>query len=261
LLDFFSKYAKEFIFAIIHQLHDNPPESIVFKSLEVLARITVPVSSEELPQQKPSKSISSMSVEFPMNDSSIAFAMKILQSRQRLESRDREVFAALIQLHSDNQSLLADFSKVITYMCRLQPPEFVMVSFAVEVHCFLEQKSANQPDSAPQPSDLRFVSTCIQHMNHVLFNNQEARELRDALKDCIGIQEDTDEHRQRCRVFSILLHSFSHNIAATLSLCLWVGAYRTASLLLSKIDPLDINLIFLLEIDRLVEMLERPIFR
>lgn len=204
-------------------------------------------------------------MEFPMNDSSVGYAMKTLdQSRRQLKSRDREVFSALIQLHADNQKLLADLSNVITYMCTLQPPEFVMVSFAVEVHRFIKQKSSDRPgyqSGTPRPRDLRFASSCIQHMNHVLFNTEEARELRVALKDCIAVKGDTEEHRQRSRLFHILFHSFSHNIAATLSLCLWAGAYRTAHLVLSRIDPLDINLIFLLEIDRLVEMLERPLFR
>jgi len=48
---------------------------------------------------------------------------------------------------------------------------------------------------------------------------------------------------------------------ASTSLCLWGGAFRTASLFLRSIDPLDIHLMFLLELDKLVEMLERPLFR
>lgn len=258
----------------------NPPEVIVYKSLEVLARITVPVSGEEPPRQRSTKAMlgrggpagtasgggaDSEDMEFPMNDSSVEYAMKTLdQSRLQLKSRDREVFSALIQLHADNRELLADLSNVVTYMCKLQPPEFVMVSFAVELHRFTKQKIQSRPDNQieePQPRVLRFVSSCIQHLNHVMFNSTEARELRDTLKDCIASQGESEEHRQRSRLFHILLHSFSHNIAATLSLCLWAGAYRTAFLLLSRIDPLDINLIFLLEIDRLVEMIERPLFR
>jgi len=62
-------------------------------------------------------------------------------------------------------------------------------------------------------------------------------------------------------LFHILLHSFSHNLVAATSLCLWGGACRTASLFLKKIDPLDISLVFLLELDKLVEMIERPLFR
>lgn len=216
------------------------------------------------PSSCDSSAIDSKELEFPINDASVNFAMNILQSRRSLESRDREVFAALIQLHAENQYLMADMSDVITFMCKLQPPEFVMVSFAVEVHRFILRNvviPGKNDDRNPRPCDLKFVSSCIQHLNHVLFNTDEARPLRDALKDCISTTKDTDEDRQRSRLFSILLYSFSHNIAATLSLCLWVGAYRTAFFLISRIDPLDINLMFLLEVDLLVEMLERPLFR
>jgi hypothetical protein len=48
---------------------------------------------------------------------------------------------------------------------------------------------------------------------------------------------------------------------ATTSLCLWGGAFRTASLYLKRINPLDIHLMFLLELDKMVETIERPLFR
>ena len=197
-------------------------------------------------------------LEFPMNDDSLEFATQNLKRK----SRDREVFSTLIQLHADNEWLLADLSSIMTYMCKLQTPEFVMVSFAVELHAFIERKvKLRNKTGTADPRDLKFVSACIQNMNHVTFNTEEARHLREALKDCIVDQASNDESNRRTRLFHILLHSFSHNIAATLSLCLWAGAYRTAYLGLNLINPLDINLIFLLEIDRLIEMLERPIFR
>lgn len=150
-------------------------------------------------------------------------------------------------------------------MCKLQPPEFVMISFSVELDRFI-RKQKLAADSSKQKSfakDLRFVSSFIQHMCHVLLNAEEAKEVRDVLIDCVGSKPKapTERDRQRTKVFHILLHSFAHNLPSALSLCLWSGAFRSASLFLSRIDPMDINLIFLLEIDRLVEMLERPIFR
>jgi hypothetical protein len=98
-------------------------------------------------------------------------------------------------------------------------------------------------------------------MSHVLVNAKEAKELRAALKDSMCSESKTEKDIQRSHIFHILLHTFAHNIAATISLCLWAGAYRTAAHILHRIHPLDIDLIFLLEIDRVVEMLERPFFR
>jgi hypothetical protein len=262
---------------------DNPPEEIIYKSLEVLANITVPVKGEGPQDQhrnasflsgfttaSPARTEGSGDDDennpiFPMTDSNVDFALDILDSSRRvLKSRDREVFSALIQLHAFNWHLIGDFSKVIAYMCRLQPPEFVFLSFAVELEAFVQRRYKLGDESAPDEAlsrDLQFVSSFIQQMCHVLLNSRETKKLRDALKDCIGQQANTEQDQRKRRLFHVLLHSFSHNLVATTSLCVWGGAFRTASLFLRSIDPLDINLMFLLELDKLVELIERPLFR
>lgn len=53
-----------------------------------------------------------------MDEENANFALEILEpSRRRLLSRDRGVFASLIDLHSKHQKLLMDISKVIELMC------------------------------------------------------------------------------------------------------------------------------------------------
>ena len=53
-----------------------------------------------------------------MDEESAIFALGILEPSQRtLLSRDRAVFASLIDLHSKHQKLLIDLSKVIELMC------------------------------------------------------------------------------------------------------------------------------------------------
>ena len=202
-----------------------------------------------------------------MNNSSVGFALDILdKQRSLLRSRDRQVFSALIHLYGYNLHLIGDLSRVIAYMSRLQPPEFVFVSFAVELDHFVRRKrqiqKRNDVSHHLVSQDYQFVSAFIQQMCLVLLNSKEASELRNVLKDCIGCGSEVEERdRRRSRLFHILLHSFSHNLVATTSLCLWGGACRTASLFLKQIDPLDISLVFLLELDKLVEMIERPLFR
>ena len=279
-------YAKEFVYAIIHQFVHNPPKDIVEKSLEVLAKITKIVPGEQVDRISSQIAMAKLGnpawasdgsgiedvVPAIMNESSIDYALQILGTDRKKEtSRDREVFWALIQLHSYNENLLQDLTGMITYMCKLQPSEFVMVSFAVELDRFIRKKSTpskseNLSLSAPlhekvAQKDLKFVSSFVQHMSHVLLNAEEAVDVRKSLIDCIGSKGSTERDRQMSRVFHILLHSFSHNLASAISLCLWSGAFKTASLVLNIIDPLDINLVFLLEIDKLVELLERPLFR
>ena len=106
-----------------------------------------------------------------------------------------------------------------------------------------------------------FASAFVQQMSHVLLNAQEAASMRELLKDCIGQKGLTDMDKRKTQLFHIILHTFSHNFVAALSLCLWGGAFRTASRVIRSIHPLDVNLVFLLEADRLVELLERPLFR
>lgn len=280
------------MFAIIHQLMDSAPKSIVYKSLEVLAKITVPVQGESGQRSMTSPSVvaaianptrvsddtkgddgssDAKARRSPMNESNISYAFDILEPERRaMMSRNREVFSALIDLYSCNMSLMDDLSSVLAYMCRLQPSEFVFVSFAVELDKFISSKVMPKPStSSTSPmapaSDLRFVSSFVQNLNHVLLNKPEAKPMRDALRDCVRFPKagpTLDERaRQRSRLFHIMLHSFAHNLAATISLCIWAGAYRTTSLFLNNSDPLDINLMFLLEVDRFIEHLERPLFR
>ena len=287
-----SGYAREFITPIIHQLVDNPPEEIVLKSLEVLAKITIPVESERIHSNSALllTSLPSAGQKEPpdeanqgiMSNFNVVFALDILEtSRGEHKSRDREVFSALIHLHAFNHQLLADLSRVIQIMCTLQPPEFVLVSFAVEIDRFV-QKRLIDGDNNPRetgnekliPSgvtrnclrqalsaDLEFVASFVQQMNHVLLNTDEAKSVRDLLHDCVGSRSQGERGSRRVRLFHILLHSFSHNLIASVSLCLWAGAFKTACTFLYCINPLDINLAFFLELDKLVEVLERPLFR
>jgi hypothetical protein len=276
----------------------NPPERIIFKSLEVLANITVPVDGEK----KQIRSMSNASLtglgsyhgaitdvdedpqqqfEPPMTNADAIYALEILDfKRGQSKSRDRGVFSAVIQLHAYNHQLLADLSRVIQFMCTLQPPEFVFISFAVELDRFVRLSLARNGVASPEEEkkddgmnnrkdsndhalskDLLFVSSFVQQMTHVLLATDEASDLRELLRDCVGRRSDSERDKRRIKLFHILLHSFSHNLIASVSLCLWGGAYRTAAYFLQHIDPLDIHLVFLLELDKMVELLERPLFR
>ena len=109
--------------------------------------------------------------------------------------------------------------------------------------------------------DLAFVSNFAQQLSIVFFAAPETEQLRQVLKDSIGFKGNTVRDERRARLFHILLYTFSHNIVATLAFCLWGGAFLTASTFLQKIDPLDVSLMFYLEIDQLIDLIERPLFR
>ena len=271
-------YAREFVFAIINQLLDHPPKAIVSKSIEVLAKITIPDPGEDASRSKISRSPAKLPIsarrggdDLMSNDSIpetiFTSALEVIEpERKALVSRNREVFAAVIRLHAHNVELLSDLASFVTHMCKLQPPEFIFMSFAVEIDRYVleqqkEQESQGTGAAELQAKSLKYVSAFVQHLSFVLLNADETRALRDVLRDCIGSRSPSEQDRKRAMVFQILLHAFAHNYPAAVSLCFFAGAYKTISLSLNALDPLEIDLNFLLEVDRLVEMLERPLFR
>ncbi len=183
--------------------------------------------------------------------------------------------------HSRDQPFALHISILIFFcrrcsICSLQPPEFVFVSFAYELDGFIVSRMKRREMVLESPGkdtqtvkqelasfamDLAFVSNFAQQLGIVLFAAPEASRIRHVLKNSIGGKRNTVRDARRARLFHILLYTFSHNIVATLAFCLWGGAFLTASAFLQKIDPLDISLMFYLEVDQLVDLIERPLFR
>jgi len=70
----------------------------------------------------------------------------------------------------------------------------------------------------------------------------------------VGQNGNTVRDARRARMFHILLYTFLHNIVATLEFYLWCDAFLTASTFLQNINPLDVSLMFYLELDQLVDL-------
>jgi len=70
-------------------------------------------------------------------------------------------------------------------------------------------------------------------------------------------QIDNPENRD---LFIVLYRSWCHNPSATLSLCLLSCLYEQGTQLISRFAELEITVSFLVEIDKLVQLLESPIF-
>ena len=288
------QYEEEFVSPMVRLLNDAS-EIIVFKILEVLSKITVTgasnfgmspslssTSSKNLLfQQAVSKEQEQTPDEeqsHPMTDANASFALGMLDisEKDRL-SRNREVFAALIHTHSLNPSLLSGLSRILRKMCLLQPPEFIYISFGFELNNFVSKllshrqkilSTENKGSKKVRQEEMRvakylhFVSKFVQVMINVLLTAKETERCRCWLKDCISEKgKDTNNERKE-QLFHILLNTFAHDSVAAISLCLWCGAYRTASSFLHSIDPLDLDLFFYLELDHLIEFIEsRPLFR
>ncbi|KAL6058534.1 PtdIns(3,5)P(2) sythesis regulation factor [Balamuthia mandrillaris] len=100
--------------------------------------------------------------------------------------------------------------------------------------------------------DPEFSSTMIQTLNLILLTSTEVFELRQHLKD-LTCRESQD-------LFAVLYQSWCHNAVATLSLCLLAQAYEHATDLIFKFAEMEITVTMLMEIDKLIQLLESPIF-
>ncbi|XP_064393704.1 protein VAC14 homolog isoform X2 [Halichondria panicea] len=100
--------------------------------------------------------------------------------------------------------------------------------------------------------DFIFASIMVQYLNLILFTASELYGLRMQLKDLTTTDNWT--------LFTTLYRSWSHNPVATVALCLLTQNYDHASNLVLKFANIEITASLLKEIDRLVQLVESPIF-
>jgi vacuole morphology and inheritance protein 14 len=91
-----------------------------------------------------------------------------------------------------------------------------------------------------------------QTLNLILITAPETIEMRRRLKNI--------ETRDGFSLFSCLYRSWCHNPIACFSLCLLAQAYEHASLLMTVIGELEITVSMLVQTDKLVQLLESPVF-
>lgn len=100
--------------------------------------------------------------------------------------------------------------------------------------------------------ELRFATEMVQILNQILLTSSELFELRNQLKDLAT--------ERSASLFCCLYKTWCHSPVATVSLCLLSQCHQHASLLISKFGNLEVTVDFLTEIDKLVQLLESPIF-
>ncbi|KAJ6816635.1 protein VAC14-like protein isoform X1 [Iris pallida] len=101
--------------------------------------------------------------------------------------------------------------------------------------------------------DLDFASIIIQALNLILLTSSELAELRALLKQSLVNTSGRD-------LFLSLYSSWCHSSMATISLCLLAQSYRHASAVIQSLGEEDINVKFLVQLDKLIRLLETPIF-
>ncbi|XP_033115389.1 protein VAC14 homolog isoform X1 [Anneissia japonica] len=100
--------------------------------------------------------------------------------------------------------------------------------------------------------DLKFATNMVQTLNTILLTSTELFELRNQLKDL--------KTKEICSLFCCLYKTWCHNPVATVSLCFLTQNYKHACDIIFHFGELEVTVDFLTEIDKLIQLLESPIF-
>ena len=100
--------------------------------------------------------------------------------------------------------------------------------------------------------NLGFACTMIQTLNVILLTSSELFDLRNKLKDLDSLES--------CELFKCLYISWCHNPVATVALCLLSQHYGHACNIIRSFENIEVTVEFLTEIDKLVQLIESPIF-
>lgn len=144
----------------------------------------------------------------------------------------------LLQLFSTDRKLLEIRGNlIIRQLCLNLMPERIYRTLA---------------DCIEKDEDIEFASIMVQNLNNNLITAPELAELRKRLRNL--------ESRDGQMFFVALFRAWCYNAVATFSLCLLAQAYEQAYNLLQIFAELEMTVNMLIQIDKLVQLLESPVF-
>jgi hypothetical protein len=168
----------------------------------------------------------------------------------------------LIRLFAENRALLeAKAAFILRRMCLMLEPTVIYISMA--------KLLVDQPNR-------EFASLMVELMNLILLTAIELTSLRDVLRGCASpfesdrvpglsvekaaLKDSGDEDVDSETVFMTLYRTWCINPVASFSLCLLANAYELGSKIVSKFAETTISVGVLMQVDKLVQLLETPIF-
>jgi len=232
------------------QLLKDQSDSVVLLTVQVLSRIS-------LPQIVPDGSIS--------------------RDSPRDEAQFEMVIKSILALFNNDRNLLETRgSLIVRRLCVLLNAKSVYLVMADIISSY--NVSPNSDDSFT----LEFVATMVQTLNLILLTASELHNLRQLLQESFSRDTPADDtnatavvsrsssyrrgsgkyyaKNEGARVFASLFHCWSNNPVSTFSICLLARAYDLAFALVKKFSELEITVGFLMQIDKLVHLIESPIF-
>ncbi|KYK60706.1 Armadillo-type fold domain containing protein [Drechmeria coniospora] len=178
-----------------------------------------------------------------LSDPSDAVVKKDLQLLSQISRNSEDDYFAnfmvnLLQLFSTDRKLLETRGNlIIRQLCTSLNPERIYRTLA---------------DCIEKEEDVEFASIMVQNLNNNLITAPQLGEVRKRLRNL--------ETRDGQTLFVALFRSWCYNAVATFSLCLLAQAYEQAYHLLQIFGELDMTVDLLIQVDKLVQLIESPVF-
>ncbi|KAG6016788.1 hypothetical protein E4U43_003114 [Claviceps pusilla] len=178
-----------------------------------------------------------------LSDPSDAVVTKDLQLLSQISRNSEDDYFAnfmvnLLQLFSTDRKLLETRGNlIIRQLCLSLSPERIYRTLA---------------DCIEKEEDVEFASIMVQNLNNNLITAPQLAEVRKRLRNL--------ETRDGQTLFVALFRSWCYNAVATFSLCLLSQAYEQAYHLLQIFGELDMTVNVLIQVDKLVQLIESPVF-
>ncbi|XP_020591676.1 protein VAC14 homolog [Phalaenopsis equestris] len=173
------------------------------------------------------------------SDEVVLLALEVHACMAKVTQQFQHLVVSLISTFRSNHILLEKRSALIVpRLCVLLDAERVYREFSQ----ILEGEK-----------DLSFASNMVQALNLVLLTSSELTDLRNLLKKSLMDPAGKD-------LFLCLYSSWCHSPMGIISLCLLAQAYHHASAVIQTLAEEDMNVKFLMQLDKLISLLEAPVF-
>lgn len=229
------------LFPMLLKTLSDDSDEVILKDLEVLAEIASSPAGQTDAAGSCDSTDGKSELQVPAPAGQPAVGLKAADSSPSTPSMNSYFYKFMINLlkrFSLERKLLENRGAfIIRQLCLLLHAENIFHSMA---------------DILLKEEDLKFASTMVQTLNTILLTSAELFQLRNQLKD-LRTQES-------CALFCCLYRSWCHNPVATVSLCFLTQNYRHAYDLIQKFGDLEVTVDFLMEVDKLVQLIESPIF-
>ncbi|KAL6707799.1 hypothetical protein ACN47E_003699 [Coniothyrium glycines] len=160
-----------------------------------------------------------------------------------------------ISLHSDDTYFTSFMVNLLKLFCtdrRLLETRGNLIIRQLCLTLSAERIYRTMADCLAKDEDVEFASIMVQNLNNNLITAPELADLRRRLRNL--------DSKDGQSFFVILFKAWCHNAVATFSLCLLAQAYEQAYHLLQVFADLEMTVNMLIQIDKLVQLLESPVF-